>query len=130
MRAAYLRTVVLIVALAVAGLEAAGTTVRLIDAVKQGNRTAVRTLIAERANVNAAEPDGMTALHWAVRGNDLQTAQLLVRAGANVKAASRYGITPLGLAAQNGSAAVAELLLTAGADANAATPEGETVLMT
>ena len=54
----------LLAAVSVAGLEAAGgNTVRLIDAVKAGNRTAVRALIAQRANVNAAEPDGMTALH-------------------------------------------------------------------
>ena len=57
----------------------------------------MKALIAQHANVNAAEPDGMTALHWAVRANDVQTAQLLVRAGANVKAVSRYGITPLSL---------------------------------
>ena len=57
---------------AVASLDAAGNSVKLVDAVKQGNRAAVRTLITERANVNAAEPDGMTPLHWAVRGDDLQ----------------------------------------------------------
>jgi len=83
---------------AVAGLDAAGTTVRLVEAVKQGNVTAVKALIAQRSDVNAAEPDGMTALHWAVRRNELETVQLLVRAGANVKAVSRYGITPLALA--------------------------------
>jgi len=114
----------------VAGLEAAGNTVRLIDAVKQGNRTAVRALIGQRTNLNAAEPDGMTALHWAVRGNDTQTAQLLIRAGANVKVTSRYGITPLALAAQNGNPTLTDLLLKGGADPNGATPEGETVLMT
>jgi ankyrin repeat protein len=130
MRMSLLRGAVLMAAAAVAGLEAAGNTVRLIDAVKSGNRTAVRAMIAQRADVNAAEPDGMTALHWAVLGNDEPTAQLLVRAGANVKAASRYGITPLKLAAENGSPAITDLLLKAGADANAATPEGETVLMT
>ena len=124
------RVALLLIVVGAAGLEAAGNTVRLIDAVKQGNRTAVRALINQHANVNAAEPDGMTALHWAVRANDVDTAQLLVRAGANVKAASRYGITPLGLAAQNGSPAATELLLKAGADPNSATPEGETVLMT
>jgi ankyrin repeat protein len=122
---------VLIAAMSVAGLQAAGgTPVRLIEAVKAGNRTAVRTMIAQRANVNAAEPDGMTALHYAVLSNDETTTQLLVRAGANVKAASRYGITPLKLAAENGNPAITDLLLKAGADANAATPEGETVLMT
>jgi ankyrin repeat protein len=113
-----------------AGLEAAGTTVQLVDAVKQGNLIAVKALLAQHTNVNAAEPDGMTALHWAVRANDEQTVQLLLKAGANAKAASRYGVTPLGLAAQNGSASVTDLLLKAGADPNSATPEGETVLMT
>jgi ankyrin repeat protein len=118
------------VVVCVVGLDAAGNTARLIDAVKQGNRTTVRALISQKANVNTAEPDGMTALHWAVRANDLSTARLLVQAGASVKASSRYGITPLKLAAENGSAPIANLLLEAGADANAATPEGETTLMT
>ena len=125
-----MRVVMLLVVVTAAGLEAAGNTVRLIDAVKQGNRAAVRALLTQKANVNAAEPDGMTALHWAVRSNDETTAQILVRAGANVKAVSRYGITPLKLAAENGNPAITAMLLKAGADANAATPEGETVLMT
>src|SRR5215831_21358638 len=53
----------------------------LIDTVKTGNVQAVRTLIRDRANVNGQEPDGMTALHWAVRRDDFETAQLLIRAG-------------------------------------------------
>jgi ankyrin repeat protein len=124
------RCVWLVALVAVANLDAAGNSVKLVDAVKQGNRAAVRALITARANVNAAEPDGMTPLHWAVRGDDLQTAQLLIRAGANVKAASRYGITPISLAAQNGNAPLVEMLLVAGADAKSVQPEGETVLMT
>src|SRR5215469_3923503 len=102
----------------------------LIDAVKAGNAPMVRTLLKQRPDVNSQEPDGMTALHWAVRNNDVETAQLLIRAGANVKAANRYGVTPLALAAENGNATLIEGLLKAGADANAALPEGETVLMT
>ena len=125
-----LRATFLIAIVSAAGLEAAGGSIRLIDAVKQGNRTAVRALITERANVNAAEPDGMTALHWAVRSDDTQTVQMLIRAGANVKAVSRYGIAPITLAAQNGNVTLVEMLLKAGADANSAQPEGETVLMT
>jgi ankyrin repeat protein len=125
-----LRVIAVLTVVTIASLEAAGTTVRLIDAVKQGNQAAVKALLAQHTNVNAAEPDGMTALHWAARADDLPTAQMLVRAGANVKAASRYGITPLSLAAQNGSPAITDLLLKAGADANGATLEGETVLMT
>ena len=102
----------------------------VIDAVKSGDARAVRTVLQKKADVNASEADGMTALHWASRNNDLASAQLLLRAGANVKATTRYGVTPLTLAAQNGSAQMLDLLLRAGADANAALPEGETVLMT
>ena len=55
------------------GLSAAGTGVSLVDAVKAGNREAVRALIRQRASINAPERDGMTALHWAVRADDADT---------------------------------------------------------
>ena len=111
------------------GLSAAATGVSLVDAVKAGNREAVRALIRQRASINAAERDGMTALHWAVRADDADMTRLLIRAGANVKAANHYGITPLALAATNGSPAVVAALIEAGANPNAANPDGETVLM-
>ena len=104
--------------------------VRLIDAVKAADRDAIRTILQQRVDVNAAEADGTTALHWAARANDLQAADMLLRAGANVKLANRYGVTPLHLASTNGNAAMIELLLKAGADPNSALPEGETALMT
>lgn len=104
--------------------------VSLIDAVKAGDVQAVRTLLKQRANVNAAEADGMTALHWAARANAMDTVQLLLSSGANAKAANRYGVTPLSLAATNGNAAVIDALIKAGADPNTSLPEGETVLMT
>ncbi len=100
------------------------------DAAKEDNPTHVRELLKQHADVNAPQADGMTALHWAARNDDLALAQLLIGAHANVRAADRYGITPLTLAATNGSARMLETLLVAGADANAALPEGETVLMT
>ncbi len=90
----------------------------------------MRALLEQGAGVNAAEIDGTTALHWSVRQDDLETAQLLLRAGANVKAVNRYGVTPLSLACRNGNGAMVELLLKAGADANTALPGGETALMT
>src|ERR1700704_7164454 len=55
---------------------------RLVDAVKNGNREIVRTLLQGQVDVNAPEVDGTTALHWAVRGDDVETAQLLIGAGA------------------------------------------------
>jgi ankyrin repeat protein len=116
--------------LAIATLSAAERDVRLVDAVKAGDKAAASLLLRQRIDVNAAEPDGTTALHWAVRQDDLQLTAELVAAGADVKAANRYGVTALYLASVNGSAAMIEKLLKAGANANAAAPEGETALMT
>jgi ankyrin repeat protein len=79
---------------------------------------------------NSVTPDGTTALHQAVRQNDLATVEALIKRGANVKAATRYGITPMNLAATSGNAAILRRLLDAGADPNTATPGGETALMT
>src|SRR3989442_3656939 len=110
-------------------LSAAGGGTSLIDAVKAGNRAAVRTLLT-RNTVNSSEADGMTALHWAVRADDLDTVLLLIKAGANVSAANHYSVTPLSLAATNGSGAVTRALLKAGANANAPWPDGQTILMT
>jgi uncharacterized protein len=87
-------------------------------------------LLQQRVDVNKPEADGTTALHWAVRNDDVASVDRLIRAGANVKAANRYGVTPLYLAAVNGNAAVIERLLKAGADPNSVSSEGETTLMT
>ena len=113
-----------------AGAAVAAEKPALADAVEQGNKALVRTLLDARADVNAAQVDGMTALHWAVYRDDLETAGLLVRAGAKVNAANRYGVPPLSLACTNGNSDLVALLLGAGADANASLPGGETVLMT
>src|SRR5262245_15307093 len=80
----------------------------LADAMEKMDRTAVRTLLQRRADVNAPQVDGMTALHWAAYQDDAESAELLVRAGANVKAANRYGITPLTLAITNGDSTIVE----------------------
>ncbi len=109
---------------------AAAADARLADAVMRGDKDILRSLPADRANVNTAQPDGTTALHWAVRHDDLATADALIKAGADVKAANRYGVTPMTLAATNGNPAMIRRLLDAGADPNTATPGGETALMT
>ncbi len=102
----------------------------VVDAVRDGDRAGAIALLKQHADVNAAEPDGTTALDWAVRQDDREMADRLIKAGANVKAANRYGVTPLYLACVNGSASMIAKLLDAGADANGATTEGETALMT
>jgi ankyrin repeat protein len=102
----------------------------LTAAVKRGDTAAVRALLQKKADVNAPEADGTTALHWAAHRDDTATADVLIRAGAEVDAANRYGVRPIALAAVNGNAAMIELLLEAGANPNLAQPEGETPLMT
>lgn len=102
----------------------------IVDAAKAGNLAAVQSLIKQRADVDAAEADGTTALHWAARADNVAMARALLKAGADAKNANRYGITALQLAAVNGSATMVQLLIEAGADVNAVLPEGETILMT
>lgn len=89
-----------------------------------------RLLAAQSRDVDAAQPDGMTALLWAAYHDDADQARALLAAGAAPGVANRYGVTPLGLACQNGNAAVVEALLAAGADANRAGPGGESPLHT
>ena len=102
----------------------------LADAAEAGDWRDVRALIGVAADASEAQADGTTALHWAVKRNEVGVAQLLLDAGADAGAANRYGMTPLTLACVNGSAALVELLLDAGADPNTALPGGETALMT
>ena len=100
----------------------------LIEAVKQGDQRAVRDLLG-RTDVNAAEGDGASALHWAAHRNDLTIAELLLRAGSHVDAANDYGVTPLIVACINGNSKMAALLLASGAAPNRANGSGETPLM-
>jgi ankyrin repeat protein len=124
------RIVVIAVALFAATVSIAGDAVRLVDAVRAGDRQTVRALLRAKVDVNGAEADGTTPLHLAVQANDLETARLLLAAGANARAANRYGSTPVLLAAINGNATMIETLLAAGADPNTTATKGQTVLMT
>ena len=102
----------------------------IADAVMNRNKDAVWSLLQKKVNVNAPQLDGTTALHWAVRADDLEIADLLIRAGANVAAVNREGVIPMELAALNGSAAMIEKLIKAGADPNAPLSKfGDTALM-
>jgi ankyrin repeat protein len=102
---------------------------RLIDAVKRGDVNAVRALAAQKADVNAQDADGSTALHWAAQRDDVVMVDALIAAGANVKAKTRYNVTPLSLACTNGDAKLVDRLLKAGADPNERSEEGQTALM-
>jgi ankyrin repeat protein len=111
-------------------LSAAPNSAKLIEAVKASDASAVRTLLAAHTDINAADADGSTALHWAAQFDNLEITDLLLAAGANVRASTRYGIAPLSLACVNGDAVLIEHLLKAGADPNGVSEEGETPLMT
>jgi ankyrin repeat protein len=102
----------------------------LIEAVKKRDGQRVRALLEQRADVNARQGDGSTALHWGVYWDDPEIVALLLGAGADVNAANDYGATPLWLACNNGSAGLVETLLGAGAHPDAALGSGETPLMT
>ena len=99
------------------------------DAARNGDRAAVQALIHGKADVNAPQSDGATALQWAAYRDDLEMADMLLAAGANPKLANREGATAMQLASIQGSAAMMEKLLKAGVDVNERGPHDETPLM-
>jgi uncharacterized protein len=112
------------------GIAGAKGDARLVDAARVGDWNTVRSLIAEnRAAVNSVDADGTSPLHWAIRANESEIADLLIRAGADAKTQNRLGITPLYLAAMNGNGVIIRKLLDAGANANQIERTGETILM-
>lgn len=101
----------------------------LLDAVKRRDHVALKALLKAKADVNVAQPDGATALAWAIYLDDTEAAELLLAAGAKVNTADEYGETPLTLACNNGNAALAKKLIAAGADVKASRWDGSTALM-
>jgi ankyrin repeat protein len=113
-----------------AALAVAATDTRIPDAAEKGDRVAVRSLLDQKADVNAVQGDGSTALHWAAYKDDLEMAKMLLAAGANVKAVTRDGsLTPLFMACRNGDAPMIQAIVAAGADPNATDEHGTTPLM-
>jgi uncharacterized protein len=122
----YMRLPAAFLFLAVASFAA---TSPIADAAMKGDAATVKTLLAQKADVNAPQPDGATAIQWAAYTNNLALADILIKGGANVKLANHDGATPLSLAAINGNAPMLEKLLAAGGDPNERQPNGETPLM-
>src|SRR5580698_10632339 len=102
----------------------------LLDTASAGDHDAAMHLLSTKgADVNAAGPDGATAIMYAAANGDLELVRALIKAGADVKAKNQFGTSALTEAAIIGSAPIIEALLKAGADSNFRTPNGETPLM-
>jgi ankyrin repeat protein len=101
----------------------------LVAAARDGDVAAVRSLLSQRADANAAGRDGSTALLWATHHSNLDMARALLAAGARVDAANRFGVTPLLQASRSGDAPLIDLLLKAGASVSLPHPDGETALI-
>ena len=122
--------VVLGIGVLVTSLSAASEPATVAAAAQARDAATVRTLLKSGADVNAAQGDGMTALHWAALNGDSELASMLLYAGANWRAMTRLGgYLPLHLAAQSGADTVIELLVGAGSDVAARTATGATSLM-
>lgn len=119
-----------VIALSLAAVLNAQSAAQIANAAQNGDREAVRALLKKGLDVNEAQGDGTTALHWAAMKGDAEMAQMLIVAGANVRATTRLGsYTPLYLAAKGGYSEIVAALLAAGADAKAVTSNGTTPLM-
>ncbi|MEO2196596.1 MAG: ankyrin repeat domain-containing protein, partial [bacterium] len=97
---------------------------QVADAVQRNDAAAVAALLAAGADVNAPQPDGATALHWAVHREAVDLAGRLVAAGARVDTANDLGVSALAIACRNGSVSMVDLLLDRGATVTAAEPSG------
>lgn len=132
MRAQLLRGVCASVAsaLVLSAVIQGAATAPVADAAKRKDAESVRSLLRQGGDVNAAQGDGMTALHWAAMQGSMELTEMLLYAGANVRGTTRLGgYTPLHLAAQAGAAEVLAPLLKSGAAVNALTSTGATPLM-
>ena len=102
----------------------------ITEAARNGQLAEVRALIAAKANVNAPQVDGATALHWAAEHDDLIMVNTLLAAGADADAKNRVGATPMLAAATNGNAEILAALLAHGANPNGkVSATGDTPLM-
>jgi len=121
---------VLAVVVALGAGTAAHAADTLLQAAEAGDSAAATALLAAGADVNATQPDGTTALHWAAYHDDVPLLRRLIQAGAKVNVSNDYGSTPLAEAAERADPQALEALLQAGADVESPNADGQTALMT
>jgi len=102
----------------------------LPDVAEAGNSATALALVDAKADVNARQDDGTTALHWAAYHDDLPLLRRLLKAGAKANVANDYGSTPLAEAAERADPEALRMLLEAGAEVESPNPQGQTALMT
>lgn len=101
----------------------------LASLIQDGNRRAALDRVEAGADVNAAQADGTTPLHWAVYGVDPELTKILIDAGADVNAMNKFGVAPLTEAVEVVNPELVKMLLDAGAEPEAANADGQTALM-
>jgi ankyrin repeat protein len=126
-KALHYMTVVSLLSCALAATASAQST--LADRIQSGDRRAALAMIDQGADVNRAQPDGTTPLHWAAYRVDQELVQRLLKKGAKANVVNHYGASPLAEAARVANLTLVGMLLEAGADANIANEDGQTVLM-
>jgi uncharacterized protein len=124
-----LRRATAVAALVSSPVVAASADTLLADVIEGDRRVAALELIDEGADVNAAQGDGTTPLHWAAYKLDTELVRVLLEHGAKPDAKNLYGASPLGEAVKAGNVELVQVLLEAGAEVNAPNGDGETTLM-
>ena len=113
----WVHVVFLIGCLVLGGLSAPswGAEGGLLDAAGAGDLSRVKSLIAAKADVNAKDEYGLTALMLASMRDRVEVVRALLAAKADVNAKSNSGGTALMAATMGGNAKVVKLLKQAGA---------------
>lgn len=104
---------------------------RLIEAVKTGNRALVKVLLEKfDGNINRKDSEGKSVLFYACEQGNLTMAELMLKKNADIEVMDNDGNTLLHAAVGSGNKPILKLLLDGGLYIDAKNNEGRTPLMT